>query len=115
MLREFKETTGPIRNIKVSMIGFQGRMGISDSILYAEYSTKEIQERLSPDAFSIRTASCPRPTPPNRPIRPEPIPTCDHSRLHRFPGTGRNRLRCWPRRSLQHTYRRQRSPFQSPR
>ena len=49
MLREFKETTGPIRNIKVSMVGFQKRMGISDSILYAEYSTKEIQERLSPD------------------------------------------------------------------
>ena len=49
MLREFKETTGPTRNIKVSMVGFQNRMGISDSILYAEYSTKEIQERLSPD------------------------------------------------------------------
>lgn len=49
ILREFKETAGPTRNIKVSMIGFQNRMGVSDSIIYAKYSTKEIQERLSPD------------------------------------------------------------------
>ena len=62
-------------------------------------------------AFSIRTASCPRSSPPNRPIRSEPIPTGDHSWLHRFTGTGGNRLRCWPRRSIQHTHCRQRLPF----
>jgi carbonic anhydrase len=49
MLREFRELTSPTRSIKVSMIGFQERMNIEDQILYEEYSTKELQQRLSPD------------------------------------------------------------------
>ena len=49
LLREFHEITGPTRGIKVSMVGFEDRMGIKDHILYAEYSTKEIQQKLSPD------------------------------------------------------------------
>lgn len=49
LLREFREITGPTRKIKVSMVGFQERMGIEDQVLYTEYSTRELQERLTPD------------------------------------------------------------------
>ena len=49
LFREFHEITGPTRNIKVSMVGFKDQMGIEDQILYAEYSTRELQQRLTPD------------------------------------------------------------------
>jgi carbonic anhydrase/SulP family sulfate permease len=49
LLREFREITGPTRKIKVSMVGFQERMGIEDQVLYTEYSTRELQQRLTPD------------------------------------------------------------------
>lgn len=49
LLREFDSVIAPTRGIKVSMVGFEDRMGIKDHILYTEYSTKEIQQKLSPD------------------------------------------------------------------
>lgn len=49
LIRDFQEITAPTRNIKVSTKGFQSRLGIRDHILYAEYSTKDLQSKLTPD------------------------------------------------------------------
>lgn len=48
IIREYQQVRGPIRGVKVSTRGFQSRMGIEDQILYDEYSTRELQQRLSP-------------------------------------------------------------------
>ncbi len=48
MIREFQQITGPVRGVKVSTKGFESRMGIEDKIHYQEYSTRELQQRLTP-------------------------------------------------------------------
>jgi carbonic anhydrase/SulP family sulfate permease len=48
LIRDFQEMTGPVRGVKVSTKGFHERMGIADRVLYQEYSTRELQQRLSP-------------------------------------------------------------------
>ena len=48
LLRDYQQVTGPVRGVKVSTKGFRSRLGIEDRILYNEYSTRELQQRLSP-------------------------------------------------------------------
>jgi len=48
LIRDYQQVTGPVRGVKVSTKGFQSRLGIEDKILYHEYSTRELQQRLSP-------------------------------------------------------------------
>lgn len=48
LLRDYQQQTGPVRGVKVSTKGFRSRMGIEDRILFNEYSTRSLQERLSP-------------------------------------------------------------------
>ena len=48
LIREYKQVTGPVRGVKVSTKGFHSQLGIEDQILYHEYSTRELQQRLSP-------------------------------------------------------------------
>jgi carbonic anhydrase/SulP family sulfate permease len=48
LLMEFESTIGPARNITVSMVGFKERYNLEDKILYVDYTSREIQSRLTP-------------------------------------------------------------------
>lgn len=48
LIREFKESTGPARGVQVSLRGFRKKYDMQDDIHYADYSTRELQDRLTP-------------------------------------------------------------------
>lgn len=48
LIREFRDATAPARNIKLSMVGFLGAYELDNEILYVDYSTRELQDRLMP-------------------------------------------------------------------
>jgi carbonic anhydrase/SulP family sulfate permease len=48
LIREFDETTGPARGIEVSLRGFKDRYLLEDRTQFVDYSTRELQERMSP-------------------------------------------------------------------
>lgn len=48
MIREFKVKTAPIRGIQVSLRGFQQKYALKDEIQYVDYSTRDLQELLTP-------------------------------------------------------------------
>ncbi|NGZ94603.1 MAG: sulfate transporter [Nitrospira sp. WS110] len=48
LIREFKERTGPARNVKVSLLGFQDKYDLRDRLHYVDYSTPELQATLTP-------------------------------------------------------------------
>jgi carbonic anhydrase len=49
LLREFKEKTAPVRGVHVSLRGFQPQFQLPDQILYADFSTRELQSHCTPD------------------------------------------------------------------
>lgn len=48
MIREYRDTIGPSRGVKVSTRGFRSRYKIDDSIQYVDYSSRELQQELTP-------------------------------------------------------------------
>lgn len=48
LIREFKDKTSPIRGIQVSLIGFREKYRLQDEIQYVDYSTRDLQGRISP-------------------------------------------------------------------
>lgn len=48
LLRDFIDTTAVVRNISVSTRGFQKRFGIEDRTLFVEYTTQQLQQKMSP-------------------------------------------------------------------
>jgi carbonic anhydrase/SulP family sulfate permease len=48
LIRDFIDNTAVVRKIKVSTRGFQGRFGLEDRILFVEYTTQQLQQKLSP-------------------------------------------------------------------
>jgi carbonic anhydrase/SulP family sulfate permease len=48
LIREFKEKTGPARGVSVSLRGFRDKYDLHDEIQFADYSTRELQDRLTP-------------------------------------------------------------------
>lgn len=48
LLREFQETTAPVRGVTVSLRGFRKKYRISNEIRFVDYSTRELQEQLTP-------------------------------------------------------------------
>ncbi|MDX1965332.1 MAG: SulP family inorganic anion transporter [Pirellulales bacterium] len=48
LLRDFTEKSAPARNIKVSLQGFQERYFLQDRLQYVDYSTRELQNQLTP-------------------------------------------------------------------
>ena len=48
MVREYKEDTAPVRGVKVSLVGFQNKYQLKDEIQYVDYSTRDLQELLTP-------------------------------------------------------------------
>ena len=48
LIREFKEKTWPVRGVRVSLRGFREKYKLQDEIQYADYSTRELQSKLTP-------------------------------------------------------------------
>lgn len=48
LIRDFKETAGPVRGIDVSLIGFLNEHKFKDQIQNVDYSTRELQASLTP-------------------------------------------------------------------
>ncbi len=48
LLREFQKTTAPVRGVTVSMRGFRAKYRIANEIRFVDYSTRELQEQLTP-------------------------------------------------------------------
>jgi len=48
LIRDFKEQTGPARGVEVSLLGFRSSYQLLDQIQYVDYSTREIQDALTP-------------------------------------------------------------------
>ncbi len=48
MIRDFKDNTAPIRGVRVSLRGFRDKFSLRDEIQYVDYSTRELQEQLTP-------------------------------------------------------------------
>ena len=49
LIRDFKEKSGPARGVKVSLQGFRSRYHLNDDIRFADYSTRELQDQVTPD------------------------------------------------------------------
>jgi carbonic anhydrase/SulP family sulfate permease len=49
LIREFKEKTWPVRGVRVSLRGFRAKYNLHDEIQYVDYSTRELQGKLTPD------------------------------------------------------------------
>ncbi len=48
MIRDFRNRTAPARGITVSLLGFQKKYEFQDDIRFIDYSTREVQEALTP-------------------------------------------------------------------
>lgn len=48
LIREFKETTAPLRGISVSLRGFRDKYHLRDETLFVDYSTRELQGSMTP-------------------------------------------------------------------
>lgn len=48
LIRDFKAHTGPIRGVEVSLVGFQNEYHFDDQIQYVDYSTRELQDSITP-------------------------------------------------------------------
>ncbi len=48
LIRDFKEQAGPAHGIDVSLIGFRSEYKLGDQIQYVDYSTRELQDALTP-------------------------------------------------------------------
>lgn len=49
LIREFKEADGPVRGVQVSLKGFKDKYNLSNEIQYADYSTRELQSKITPE------------------------------------------------------------------
>lgn len=47
LIREFKEQTAPVLGVQVSLRGFRDRYQLHDEIQFVDYSTRELQDKLS--------------------------------------------------------------------
>ena len=48
LIRDFKEQTGPARGVEVSLVGFRSEYQFDDQIQYVDYSTRDLQDALTP-------------------------------------------------------------------
>ncbi len=49
LIRDFKNVRGPARGVSVSLRGFRDKYNLEDDIQFADYSTRELQDRVSPE------------------------------------------------------------------
>jgi len=48
LIDDFQTEMAPARNIAVSLVGFQDRYNLEDRVLYVDYATRELQEKIQP-------------------------------------------------------------------
>jgi len=48
LIRDFQEKTGPARGVEVSLSGFRSKYQLEDQIQYIDYSTRDLQEAVTP-------------------------------------------------------------------
>lgn len=48
LIRDFKERTAPARGVKVSLLGFRSKYQLHDQTQYVDYSTRELQQAVTP-------------------------------------------------------------------
>ncbi|MEM9586679.1 MAG: SulP family inorganic anion transporter, partial [Planctomycetota bacterium] len=48
LIRDYKTTRGPARGVTVSLRGFREKYELQDEIQFADYSTRELQDRITP-------------------------------------------------------------------
>ena len=48
LIRDFKQQTGPARGVEVSLLGFRSQYELDDQTQYVDYSTRELQDTLTP-------------------------------------------------------------------
>ncbi len=48
LIRDFKDQTGPAHGVEVSLIGFRSEYHFEDQIHYVDYSTRELQQAITP-------------------------------------------------------------------
>ncbi len=48
LIRDFKEQAGPARGVEVSLVGFRSEYNFEDQIQYVDYSTRELQDAITP-------------------------------------------------------------------
>ncbi|TWT82194.1 C4-dicarboxylic acid transporter DauA [Planctomycetes bacterium CA13] len=49
LIRDFKATTADVHGVKVSLKGFRTKYQLHDEIQFADYSTRELQDRVTPE------------------------------------------------------------------
>ncbi|QEG40631.1 bifunctional SulP family inorganic anion transporter/carbonic anhydrase [Roseimaritima ulvae] len=49
LIRDFKHKVAPARNIRVSLRGFRKKYQLHDDIQFADYTTRELQDKVSPE------------------------------------------------------------------
>ncbi|MCO8124638.1 SulP family inorganic anion transporter [Stieleria sp. TO1_6] len=49
MIREYKRSTSKARGVTVSLRGFRDKYKLGDEVLYADYATRELKDRITPD------------------------------------------------------------------
>lgn len=49
LLREYRDVTAPARGVHVSMVGFHEDHRLEDEIQFVDYSTRELQDRMTPE------------------------------------------------------------------
>ncbi len=48
LIKDFKDNVGPARGVSVSLRGFKDKYQIRDDIRYADYSTRDLRDRITP-------------------------------------------------------------------
>src|SRR5690606_10903056 len=48
LIRDFNERTAPTRGVQVSLVGIRSKYQIRDQVQYLDYSTRELQNQLTP-------------------------------------------------------------------
>jgi carbonic anhydrase/SulP family sulfate permease len=48
LIRDFREQTAPARGVQVSLLGFRRRYQLKDQIQYVDYSSRDIQDQITP-------------------------------------------------------------------
>ena len=49
LIHDFQRDTAPARDVTLSLLGFKDRYKLDDEIQYVDYSTRELQEKATPD------------------------------------------------------------------
>ncbi len=49
LIREFRDVTAPVYDVRVSLRGFRDKYQLEDDILFYDFSTQELQQQLTPD------------------------------------------------------------------